>query len=127
MLWWAGAPLRAVLIGLIRLYRVTVGQMLLGGQCRFYPSCSSYAEGAIRELGWIRGSALGIWRIVRCSPLSAGGVDYPPRRTARSAFLYDGVHNHWYDAVIQRPKQDRDSPKVEGSRRDALAAGGGSS
>jgi putative membrane protein insertion efficiency factor len=127
--WWAGAPVRASLIGLIRLYRVTVGQ-LLGGQCRFYPSCSSYAEGAIRELGWIRGSVLSIWRIARCNPFSAGGVDHPPRRAGRAPSPYDGVYARQYDAVIHASESAAGgaSPEeVEGLRRGAGAAAGGSS
>ena len=45
--WKAGAPARLALLGLIRLYRVTLSGWL-GGQCRFYPTCSHYAEDAIR-------------------------------------------------------------------------------
>ena len=54
ILWVAGTPLRAVLIGAIRLYRLTLAGWL-GGQCRFYPSCSRYAEEAIRSRGAVRG------------------------------------------------------------------------
>ena len=55
--WRAGAPVRAVLIGLIHLYRVTLSGTM-GGQCRFAPSCSHYAEDAIRARGAIRGTGL---------------------------------------------------------------------
>ena len=75
--WALGAPARLVLIVLIRLYRWTLSGML-GGQCRFHPSCSEYAEQAIRSVGALRGSALAAWRVLRCSPLSSGGVDHPP-------------------------------------------------
>ena len=77
--WRAGAPLRLAELIAIRLYRLTLSQVF-GGRCRFHPSCSEYAEQAVRELGALRGSALAMWRILRCSPLSAGGVDYPPAR-----------------------------------------------
>ena len=82
-----GAPIRVALIMGIRLYRVTLGGML-GGQCRFHPSCSVYAEQAIRAVGATRGSALAIWRVLRCSPLTTGGVDHPP---AQSSPAYDVV------------------------------------
>jgi putative membrane protein insertion efficiency factor len=44
-------------------------------RCRYYPSCSSYAVQAVRELGVIRGTVLAVWRVVRCNPWSPGGVD----------------------------------------------------
>src|SRR5947208_2427536 len=68
-LWTAGRPVRTALVLLIRLYRVTLGGML-GGQCRFHPSCSVYAEEAISRLGVMRAVPLAAWRILRCSPLS---------------------------------------------------------
>ena len=79
-LWVAGWPLRALLLGAIGLYRVTVGP-LLAGRCRFHPSCSAYALEAIRTHGAVRGGVLAAWRVLRCSPLTAGGPDpVPPRR-----------------------------------------------
>ena len=55
--WKAGAPARLALLGLIRLYRVTLSGWL-GGQCRFYPTCSRYAEDAIRLHGAMRGTLM---------------------------------------------------------------------
>lgn len=79
-IWTAGTPARLAIVGLIKLYRVTLSGWL-GGQCRFYPSCSRYAEEAVRVHGAIKGSALALWRIARCGPFTAGGVDHvPPRR-----------------------------------------------
>lgn len=78
-LWWAGLPARAILLGLIRAYRRTF-RGSLGGRCRFHPSCSAYADEAIRVHGAFKGVALAVWRVLRCSPLTAGGVDpVPPR------------------------------------------------
>lgn len=76
-LWAVGWPVRIALLSLIRAYRLTLGQMV-GGRCRFYPSCSEYAEQAVARTGAVRGSILAAWRVVRCSPLSIGGVDHPP-------------------------------------------------
>ena len=75
--WKAGAPARLALLGLIRLYRVTLSGWL-GGQCRFYPTCSRYAEDAIRLHGAMRGTLMAAWRIARCGPFTAGGVDHVP-------------------------------------------------
>jgi uncharacterized protein len=82
-LWVAGWPVRSALMVLIGAYRLTLGRVV-GGNCRFYPSCSAYAEQAVRECGAVRGTALTLWRVVRCSPLTRGGVDHPPRRRARA-------------------------------------------
>lgn len=82
-LWTAGLPARLALVALVRGYRATLSG-LLGGQCRFHPSCSRYAEEAIRNVGALRGSSLAVWRVLRCSPLTGGGVDHPPSP------LYDG-------------------------------------
>ena len=70
--------MRGLLLAGIRLYRATLSGWL-GGQCRFYPTCSAYAEEAIRARGAIRGSGLAIWRILRCNPFGAGGVDHVPK------------------------------------------------
>lgn len=45
-------------------------------RCKYYPSCSQYSIDAIRAYGSLRGIAMTAWRILRCNPLSNGGVDY---------------------------------------------------
>ena len=48
--------------------------------CRFEPTCSAYAAGALRAHGPIRGTCLAIWRLLRCNPWNPGGHDpVPPR------------------------------------------------
>ena len=69
---------RIVLAG-IRGYRRFLSP-LLGQHCRFIPSCSEYGLMAVEEWGAVRGSLLSAWRILRCNPFSAGGLDLPPRR-----------------------------------------------
>ena len=81
----AGAPVRALEIWLIGVYRATLSGWL-GGQCRFYPTCSRYAEDAIREHGAVKGTVLGVWRILRCNPFGSGGIDH-----VREAHEYDDV------------------------------------
>lgn len=87
--WVVGAPARVLLVGGIRLYRVTLSSVL-GGQCRFYPTCSRYGEEAIQVHGALRGSALAVWRILRCHPFSKGGVERVPKRSDRHT-QYEGV------------------------------------
>lgn len=64
-------------IGLIRGYQKFVSP-LLGPRCKYYPSCSAYTLRALQVHGLGKGSVLGIWRILRCNPLSDGGVDHVP-------------------------------------------------
>ncbi|MHC4473096.1 MAG: membrane protein insertion efficiency factor YidD [Planctomycetota bacterium] len=64
---------------LIRLYRATVSP-LLPPACRFTPTCSEYFETALRTWGPLKGTWLGIRRILRCRPLSPGGYDPVPER-----------------------------------------------
>ena len=65
---------RRVLILLARLYQATLSG-LLGGQCRFVPTCSRYFIEAVRRHGAFRGGLMGLWRIVRCNPFCKGGYD----------------------------------------------------
>lgn len=61
---------------LIRLYRLTLTPFI-GNVCRFYPSCSHYAEEALDKYGFLKGSYLTIKRLLRCGPWSKGGIDLP--------------------------------------------------
>jgi putative membrane protein insertion efficiency factor len=51
---------------------------LLGGFCRYLPSCSVYAEEAIRRYGARRGIRLAAGRVLRCHPFRPGGIDPVP-------------------------------------------------
>jgi putative membrane protein insertion efficiency factor len=69
-----------LMLAVIRLYWYTLSP-LIGGQCRFEPTCSRYADEAIRAHGPWRGGWLALRRIARCHPFSAGGFDpAPPAR-----------------------------------------------
>ena len=46
--------------------------------CRYEPTCSHYAEQAVRRHGVVRGLALAGWRLLRCNPWSEGGYDPVP-------------------------------------------------
>mgnify|MGYP006287859433 CR=1 FL=1 len=63
--------------GLIRLYQVTLSP-LVGNRCRFYPTCSQYADEAIAVHGPLRGSWLAVKRLCRCQPFCQGGFDPVP-------------------------------------------------
>ena len=65
---------------LVRAYRFLVSP-LLGPRCKYHPSCSQYAIEALEEFGFLRGSVLAGWRLLRCNPWSHGGVDYAGEQT----------------------------------------------
>ena len=71
--------MKRLLLALIDGYRLLLSPFF-GTQCRFYPTCSTYAREAIETHGAWRGSRLAIWRILRCNPWHPGGFDpVPPR------------------------------------------------
>ena len=67
---------RVLLLG-VEAYRVALSP-LLGGFCRYHPSCSVYAEEAIRRHGARRGGLLAVKRLARCHPFHPGGFDPVP-------------------------------------------------
>ena len=69
--------MKKVSVFLINLYKKTLSPMLevLGFHCKYYPTCSQYTKQAIEKYGILKGSFLGIKRILRCNPFSKGGYD----------------------------------------------------
>jgi hypothetical protein len=82
---------------LLRIYRAVVSP-LYGDVCRYYPSCSAYALGAVQEHGLTIGSALTARRLARCHPWAEGGIDdVPQKRTRRyslNRFGFVVAHSH---------------------------------
>ncbi len=70
---------RKIIIVLLRIYRYLVSP-LLKPNCRFYPSCSCYAQTAIERFGVLYGGWLTVKRLVRCHPFCKGGVDPVPEK-----------------------------------------------
>lgn len=73
--------LSAMCIGLVRGYQVTLGP-LMGGHCRFHPSCSHYSIEAYRTWGPLKGTWLTAKRLARCHPFGGHGFDPVPERKA---------------------------------------------
>jgi uncharacterized protein len=72
--------MRAVLLAPLRVYRRFISPGL-PPRCRYHPSCSAYAIGAIERYGILRGVVLATWRVLRCNPWSHGGYDPPEAQT----------------------------------------------
>lgn len=72
---YAAAAVRSTLILAIKLYQLTLSPFL-GRQCRYEPTCSVYAEEALRRFGVLRGGWLAVKRLGRCHPW--GGTGYDP-------------------------------------------------
>jgi len=68
---------RAPLLGLLRFYRIAISPAL-GPACRYEPTCSAYAEEAVRRFGACRGTYLALRRLLRCHPFARGGLDPVP-------------------------------------------------
>ena len=66
-----------VLLALVRLYRLFLSPWLPPA-CRFQPSCSAYAEEALRRHGAWRGGWLALKRLLRCRPGGGAGEDPVP-------------------------------------------------
>jgi putative membrane protein insertion efficiency factor len=69
--------MQTLIVMALRAYRMLISP-LLGPRCRFYPSCSHYAEIAVRRHGVLQGSWLTLRRLARCHPWNPGGVDPVP-------------------------------------------------
>lgn len=74
--------LKEVFIFAIYCYQVCSASLFISS-CRFSPTCSQYTMDAIRQQGPFRGVYLGMIRILRCQPFSAGGHD-PVKKGVRS-------------------------------------------
>jgi putative membrane protein insertion efficiency factor len=70
-------PTAWVARGTIRLYQLTLSSHL-PTQCKFTPTCSHYGLGCVRKYGTLRGGLITTWRLIRCSPLTQGGLDPIP-------------------------------------------------
>ena len=69
--------MKKILIQLVRIYQRFISP-LFPPSCRYHPTCSNYMIQAIQVHGALKGSLMGIARILRCHPFVKGGVDYVP-------------------------------------------------
>lgn len=81
---------RNAVLALLHGYRATISHTY-GDVCKYYPSCSAYAVGAVQQHGAVKGAALTAARIARCHPWAVGGVDdVPPHAHFRHGLTSHG-------------------------------------
>lgn len=85
-------------LALVQFYRIFLSHFL-GGACKFYPSCSKYAQEAISVHGARRGIVLALKRLGRCRPFTKGGFDPVPA-------AYDGETSVTRNPVTDFPTGD---------------------
>ncbi|EUB38111.1 MULTISPECIES: membrane protein insertion efficiency factor YidD [Fusobacterium] len=76
--------MKKILILLIRFYQKFISPMF-PAKCRFYPTCSQYTLEAVKEHGAIKGTYLGIKRILKCHPFHEGGYDPVPKKENKNS------------------------------------------
>jgi hypothetical protein len=69
--------MKRVALGVLRLYKATVSRYM-PGMCRYQPTCSEYAAGAIERYGALRGTWMAVRRMARCQPWGKRGYDPVP-------------------------------------------------
>ena len=90
-------PLSGLMLALIGAYQRWISPAF-PQRCKYYPTCSAYAAQAIRQLGPMRGSIVGGWRLLRCNPLSNGGIDELDDRR-----LFRGQRRHRHERPALPP------------------------
>jgi putative membrane protein insertion efficiency factor len=106
---------------LLRAYRAVISP-LYGDVCRYYPSCSAYGFGSVQQRGLVVGIGLTAWRIIRCNPWTAGGID--DVRPAR----HDRYRTTTFGWVVPKgmfPKAEADAAAARGAHELAHRADSG--
>lgn len=84
----------------VYLYRALISPLLGSGKCRYTPSCSSYFITAVKRFGIIRGTVMGIARILRCHRGFLGGPDDVP-----AVWSWKAIRDGW---IIYRKHHFKD-------------------
>lgn len=78
--------MKYVLIGFLKAYRLVISP-LYGNVCKYWPTCSAYALGAVQQHGAARGGWLALRRLGRCHPWAKGGYDPVPGTPEHEAWV----------------------------------------
>lgn len=66
--------MKFIIIALVHAYRFIISPVL-PHSCRYNPTCSQYMLDAVKKKGFIKGTLLGVWRVLRCNPWGGSGYD----------------------------------------------------
>ncbi len=97
--------MRYIAMGLVMIYRKLISP-LFPPKCKYYPTCSAYALEALKRFGFFRGTALAVWRILRCNPWSMGGIDPVPDRFTFRARRFDLSPQDSEDVTEEEKNED---------------------
>lgn len=75
------SPAARGLESMVLFYQKHVSPLKMGASCRFEPTCSSYALGAVRGHGAVKGFVMALARLSKCGPWHPGGYDPVPENT----------------------------------------------
>ncbi len=70
--------MKKIVLFAIKFYKEYISKLLGDSKCIYIPTCSQYAEEAVKKYGVAKGTYLALKRIIRCNPLSKGGYDPVP-------------------------------------------------
>lgn len=103
---WRHTPGRVLGVALIRLYQLTLSGFV-GNSCRHIPTCSEYAYEAVARHGLWAGGLMGLFRVMRCGPGGAHGLDPVPEALAGDLRWY-APWRYW-----RAGRGKRDTPSVK--------------
>ncbi|MBM2832919.1 MAG: putative rane protein insertion efficiency factor [Candidatus Brocadiaceae bacterium] len=66
--------MKYIIIALVHAYRFIISPVL-PHSCRYNPTCSQYMLDAVKKKGFMKGTLLGVWRVLRCNPWGGSGYD----------------------------------------------------
>lgn len=88
------SPAAYILLVLQKIYKITLSP-LIGGQCRYLPTCSEYAADCVRLHGAWRGSWMGFARVCRCNPKGGSGYDPAPKEAKNTKWYKPWDYGDW--------------------------------
>lgn len=91
----------------VKIYRKYISRLKGTSSCRFTPTCSGYALEAVREWGIIMGTALAVWRVLRCNPFGKYGYDPVPVPPWKKNKTTEEVIKHSINTNLEKESNDR--------------------